>query len=283
MLITKDGFPNLSKNRPLKFLVYLSVLFIVSQVEAQIPNNDFEEWDTISGDLFPHELLNDWIILPEDTIDYGVIKDTVPYSGSFALRLKRFHGDYITVKCGFPLNYHPHVLHGWYHARRLYAYDSLTVTVMLYNDGIRVDSGFWMFTDYEVEPWTPFSASISTGSSTADSATISIYNVMHSAAAFEINLHVDRLYFDDDLAISAPTPIESLIIFPNPVVDNLIFNCSEHSFIATIFNSQGSPMLQQSLTNCNKATINVGSHAPGIYLLQVDADNRRWTSKFVKE
>lgn len=86
----------------------------------------------------------------------------------------------------------------------------------------------------------------------------------------------------DVIGISLPS-INAFSFFPNPTADKLTFNCTEHSFSVTIFNIQGVQLMQQYFSNCNTATIEVGSLTSGIYLIKVDADNKRWVSKFVKE
>jgi len=106
---------------------------------------------------------------------------------------------------------------------------------------------------------------------------------MRTSAANEIYFCVDLLYFDDFIGISSSNSTDPLQLFPNPAVDKIIFNCPEPSYTATIFNSLGVLVQQQSFSNCNDPTLEVADLSSGIYLLQVNADKRRWTSKFVKE
>jgi len=253
------------------------ILFL--NTNAQIPNNNFENWEEINGYEFPVG----WNVSVPDTFDPEGLKDDLAYSGSFALRLRREWDSYIVASCGFAMDYHPLVLHGWYHAKMLGPDDSMMVRVTLFNNGSPVDSGFWLYDGASSIPWSSLSISISNGFTECDSATISLWCIMHSPLDWEAFLCIDLLYFDDFIGISSPHSTDQLQLFPNPAVDKIVFTCPESTYTVTILNSLGVLIQQQSFSNCNHPTLDVGSLSSGIYLLQINTGNQRWISKFVKD
>lgn len=263
----------------MRTLFIVTLALSVTQVAiGQIPNFSFEQWDSINGDEIPV----DWK-LSSDTLGQGGFKDDDAFSGFYSLNLHASGIYYAFATCNFSIGYRPYVLNGWYHLDRWAPYDTLGVRVKLYSNHVLTDSGELLFSDYHISAWSPFSIPITTNSITADSVFIEIICEKDAGPASSNNLWIDYLYFDDHIGILSPPQKPTFKLLPNPTTDYLTFECFSNESTATIFNSHGKQVMQESFSNCNKPTIEVSDFPSGIYFLQIDANNRRWTSKFVKE
>jgi hypothetical protein len=68
---------------------------------------------------------------------------------------------------------------------------------------------------------------------------------------------------------SLNTLCQDLIIFPNPIHDNIEFQLNKSYYPIRIFNSSGA-LLQSSYGNLQKQIIFLENLAPAMYILQVD-------------
>lgn len=70
---------------------------------------------------------------------------------------------------------------------------------------------------------------------------------------------------------------ENIVIYPNPTQNNFHIDF-EKEFTGTIYDITG-----KSLLNVNTKDIDVSSLSPGIYLLDIISDNKRYTKKIIKQ
>src|SRR5690349_11753239 len=141
----------------------LSGIFESFNASSQIPNADFELWDTIGFEQFPI----DWI--QESDISFHVISCTnEPYMGNFALKLNCWANYWVAASSKFPINFHPLVLHGFYEGNPDLI-DTFSVRVELYSFNQIVDTGYWHYEGAPSYPYSLFTVIISQNSLACDS------------------------------------------------------------------------------------------------------------------
>ncbi|MCY7409176.1 MAG: T9SS type A sorting domain-containing protein [Chitinophagales bacterium] len=265
--------------KKLRLIFTLIILGFCRYNSAQIPNADFELWDPTDSFDVP----SSWTVNNFGVANSKTYKQEDAYSGSYSVSLYMPTKNRIYLSTGFNIDYHPHVLNGWYHGFVLSIWDSLLVKVILYNNKISVDSGLWLFDQSSVSDWSPFVVDISQNSAVADSASISVQCIKNGFAATFISLYVDQLFFDDDSSIPS---IESsqFNIFPNPASNVIYINSNTASLnnaTISIKNNFGQTLVTKKTYTPN-SSLNISSLSAGIYFLEIKNEETIIVRQFIK-
>ena len=190
-----------------------------------------------------------------------------------------------SAECGFAINYHPLALRGWYKAQRYSSFDTLSVSVSLFNDKVLTDSGYWSFNFGGGQiVWGAFEALISNNVATADSVSILAKVVKLSPAATTENLNLDALFFDDNSGVENTKSILPLSIMPNPSSNAIVFSGLPQnitSYQLTAMNAIGQSF--ELKENTVFETIDISFLPSGFYQLMLSSETKTWVGKFVKE
>ncbi|MDD3162342.1 MAG: T9SS type A sorting domain-containing protein, partial [Bacteroidales bacterium] len=87
-----------------------------------------------------------------------------------------------------------------------------------------------------------------------------------------------------DVADVMTDPVADLLLFPNPVVDQLTVDCGDQLILqTTVFDRFGRVVAENSVKKQGSATINVSSLPSGVYFLSVQTEGQQAiVKKFVK-
>jgi hypothetical protein len=199
----------------------LTLLFIGSfSVQGQtIPNGNFENWTV---DIFDNHNPYDWETSNADW-QGEKITNAPGYLGLWALKtINYFTTNSPYAKCRFPVSNHPSNLTAY--VKTTYSeMDSVKIEIIIYYNGLTVDSGEWINTSFSpITSWIPVSISISRFNANADSAEIRITGGIKGGTS----LYVDELSFIVT-EINENKNNNSLHFFPNPATDEITIKSQE--------------------------------------------------------
>ncbi len=297
---------------PLLMMVSLSV--IQAQV-TQIPNADFENWNTFTGYQDPQNWdTPNMELLAIPIFGQAVVsKSTSHFSGNFSAKLETrtinipgapidvpgvvtlgklsldiFAGTY-EITGGAPVQDQPTHLKGFYKYSPVGG-DSCGIGIMLFKTsaGIADTVGIGYFSSKVTVPdWTPFSAwinyLITTQPDTMNIVVISTaqYDEMHNGTV----LYIDGLYLDYTTGIENDPASKEISVYHDKETKRLIvFAPSANSTPARIllFNLMGQKIHAEvsHAYGQDRTIIPYGNLNKGIYILEVLLDQQKYCKKF---
>ena len=298
-----------------KILVVVASLSFFISANAQIPNGDFEAWNSNNG--MSIEVPNSpWITSNLDQKPVGVTFNAITKStdhypvsvGQYAIRIENnisivsepgsqmpywqcAYGFAVTAFYPgyngpvFPIAGHPTSLKGYYKFLPQNG-DTMEIGIALYKDGNLVSqNGF--FSTSTVADWTSFSIDIPSYID-ADSAQIGLTAFYSPPFQYPTGpygnsvLFVDNLNFDN-LIVGTEDLIENqLEIYPNPAKDYILVEYAGKSSEIFIYNLQGELVKKLEITS-EKNKVNVSSFKSGIYVLKLTNENGIYQRKLIIE
>jgi len=248
------------------------------KTNAQIPNNDFENWPLSSygwpvgnpiqsNDVYPVGVGNYSLKLQNNAggtnySDFGFCV-TFPTPGSWAP--------------SFPITGHPNSFTGYYKFFPING-DTAVIGAILYFNGDTVSTAI-LRVNTTVASWTPFDIPF-TNYTTADSASIgfSAYNWVFGQPGMPTlhgnsELYIDNVNFDNLINfIYEPTLKETAIsIFPNPASKKItidINNRNKDDLTMNVYNLIGTLVKSEKLKQ-NQQQVNVGDLETGVYMVEI--------------
>lgn len=269
---------------------------------AQIPNNGFENWNTVGS----YENPVGWATMNASCIGpfYSCTKSTEHYPanvGSYSMRVE--NNTSLTQMTGgwgmavtdtmawpfqpsFPITGHPNSLCGYYKFSSLNN-DTAWIKVVLFESGtIVLDENF---TALNTPSWTSFNIPISSYT-IADSATILISafypNGPTAGPKGNSVLYVDNLSFDNLISGISPLQISKkskLIISPNPATDMIKINSdylNNETATLAIYNLVGEKIKTENLLETQQQ-INVEGLKEGVYLVEIKSKTKAETERLI--
>ncbi len=299
------------------FTIFLTVLIAMTiTINAQIPNNGFENWVLGHSVYYPTHTSIDSVEIPDGNwitnnlirkSNYiPVTKSTDHYPigiGSFSIRMENnisLLGDtlfagafgYSTTAFfpgyngpAFPISGHPTSLCGYYKFLP-HNGDTLTIGITLYYNGVEVSSTVHNDT-VTASSWTSFCISIPAYTQ-ADSAQIgfsAFYGPLNGGFPTgpygNSVLYIDNLSFDNLITSVSEQNFNniSFCLYPNPASDILTFNIDNENnadLTLNIYNVTGELISTEKLKQ-NKQQINIGNLNNGIYMIEIKS--KKWTEK----
>lgn len=271
------------------------------KLNAQIPNNGFENWTTTGS----YEEPAGWATFNPACAGpfYSATKSTGHYPasvGNYSIRvenntsLTQFTGwfgmaitnafDY-PFKPAFPVTGSPTSLCGYYKYNSLNN-DSMFIRIVFFQNSIQLGYNTFVI-GVSASSWTSFILPLTYPS--ADSATLYFsalwFSSQTSGPKGNSVLYVDNLSFDN-LISSAPEQTfqkASFSIYPNPASEMLTLNIEDlgaGDLTLNIYNVMGtlvkSELLKQSISG-NQLQINIGDLSNGFYM--VEMKSKDWEGK----
>jgi hypothetical protein len=258
-----------------KYLLALAAICFSSLLSAQIPNHDFENWT----DAGFYDVCDEWITNYGDFVPVSAQKDSDAYSGFLAAKLINYAVDAFLYS-GFPVTFHPHHLTAFIKGN-VAANDSIFMNVILYKNGLPIDSGKWVSYN-SISAYTQEMAVISTDSPDADSAYI-YFSGGHESDTWML---VDQLQFDDVTnAIPAATADPDPIVIANPFHTNLSLKINtEAGGMLQIINPSGQEIYSGKFApGLQELEVNLAGHTNGIYLCVFNTEKTVRMLKVVKQ
>ena len=271
-----------------KILMFILLFAVAVFGKAQtLPNNDFENWETVDG----VEQAEFWDS-PNTTGIASVSKTEDAYSGSYAARLETIeilNGLFIvpglitladfsvnfsdlsfTLKGGYFLQENVSKLTGMY---KYTGVEGDSASVVIYNfrhpEGEEIDTigaGFTFL--HDAEDWTPFEVNmVNINYHVPDT-----FNVMIVSSGSE-EMHVGSLLLIDSLAIETNTgiidlqhPLLPLHVYPNPAIETVNFEADDaapnRELIVYDMNGQ---IVYRSAFNKKSVQVNTKSFSSGMF------------------
>lgn len=212
----------------LKISLFAALLFSASLVNAQIPNNGFEQWA-----LDPYGNLNPvgWETTNDGT-DLSVEQYTPAKVGNFAIRVKTFDPGFMTLPgiafSSFAFNQRPYLFSGWVKAD-IVPGDAVYVIVSMSNGDSLVASpdSCTFIIDTTISEYTRFSYKLRYISPlTPDSAHIMIVAGKSGAVSPGTAIILDELAFESGVGTNDKSMVKPLLagsVYPNPATERIFF------------------------------------------------------------
>ena len=285
-----------------KFTIILTVLIALTiKLNAQIPNNGFENWTTIGS----YENPTGWATsnsLSAGTF-YSCTKSTDHYPvnvGSYSIRLEnntsltQLTGGYgmaITdtmaypFKPAFPIVGSPTSLCGYY-KYNAFNNDSMFIRIVFFNNSVMLGYNTFI-TGITTAAWTSFILPLTYP--TADSATMYFSAFYPSGPTDGPNgnsiLYVDNLSFNNLINSVSKNPSENAFInfYPNPastIVTLNIDNIDKQDLTLNIYNIMGS-LVKTEIFKQNQQQINVSDLSNGIYVVEIKSKELTGKQKLI--
>lgn len=290
-----------------------NIQLIGSGTIAQLPNHDFEKWDSTG-----YEDADNWMGLNDLAVASGVsadaVKTTDAHTGSFAMQIKTEIANpfgqgndtlgYVTTGSlgrgglvgGFPYSNRPIKLSFYYKYNPTNSNDSANAGVWINYKGKKLDSSFVSlpasssYTLYEMT--IPY-----IGKNMPDTVNIAFASSNVAAKKHGGIAYIGSTFIVDDLLFTDYTGIEEqnsnismLNIFPNPATNSLYLQCYKNDNEAidfTINNTLGQVVFSKKMNiaanDNNPQKIQIGNLASGIYIYSVKNTFGTRTGKLVIE
>ena len=289
----------------LLFGILFTFLFTGVFAQQQVPNGDFENWethalgfdfptgwDTPNTDLYPADTLN--VRLSNDAAhgSFSALLETILVASVFvtpgALTLGDFLVDYATntatFEGGIPFTDRPLALKG---SIKNYpaANDSSMVTVLFTKysttKGQRDTIGFGTKSFSEtLDNWTNFSIPIYFADTVSIPDTMNII-VISSNITLPINgghMFIDNLAFEYPAGIADIGNTVETNLFPNPASNNITFRFGEDlNAELNVYGSDGQLMLRAAVKG-EELSIDVSNYVSGTYYFALIEENKKISS-----
>lgn len=290
-------------------LITIALMFVFTISEAQeIPNAGFENWTNIGAYSNP----DGWDQLNALTANANVFtceKGTPANVGSYYLKLTsrtvtgmgvipgiavsgQIDPSTFQPKSGFPFTGQPQSLTGkWQHM--IYGSSQGFIDVNLTrwdnatNSRIIVANGHVDLTGMAMS-WANFSIPLNYNETNTPDSCVIIMSASGTAPTNNDYLWVDAMTFQGSVTSINPMELENTFeIYPNPVLNNLIFNAANFDkkiVSLKIMDMMGSEIKAFQIGKEKSIeTIDVSSLSKGNYILFISTNNGFSTKKFIKE
>lgn len=267
----------------------LTVLIAMTiKINAQIPNNDFEQWWTVGSCQIP----TDWFTfnLTSAGSFYPVSRDTSHYPtsiGAASIRLENKTSllpaneskgiivsslQLVTMPSfqmpSFQLTGHPNSLTGYYKYAPQNG-DTMRITLILFQSGVIVSQGTF-YSSVSTPSWTSFNIPVS-AYTTADSAEIiiSAFNADQPTKVPLGNsvLNIDNLNFDNlIIGITEIAEQNKMSVYPNPTSGQFTIVLPTDNATITVTDILGQQILK---TQATQKTTNLQLDNNGVYIVYV--------------
>lgn len=280
------------------FVFIAAVILGFTAIQAQtITNGTFETWtDTIHPTNWntnnnivnyvrqsvTHHLGNYSALLVTSAADHSGSSGDL----SGILTLGKVDVNTQNVTLGKPLSGKPSEFHGYYkYTPKSGSTDNMSITLRItkWNGSARqtlFSNTFSSTAGATITTFTLFSMPITYSPSTAvpDS-----FNIIIKSSASTANR--GSYLWVDDLAFTANTGIEEPIEFrpgvmPNPASDHLFVRLNGEEFDINMYNIAGQKVLSER-TSEKYVTLNISSIPEGVYMVTVNNDNYKYTTKII--
>ena len=289
----------------LLFGILFSFLFTGAFAQQQIPNGDFENWethalgfdfptgwDTPNPDLYPADTLN--VRLSNDAAhgSHSALLETILVASIFvtpgALTLGDFLVDYATntatFEGGIPFTDRPLAIKGSiknYPAANDSSMLSVLFTKYSAAKGQRDTIGFGVIYFNETyDSWTSFTTPIYFSDTVSNPDTMNIIVVSSNIAA-PVNgghMFIDNLAFEYPAGIADIGNIVETNIFPNPASNNITFRFGEELNAELNVYSNDGQLIFNAVINGEELSIDVSNYASGTYYFSLIEKNKKISS-----
>ncbi len=287
--------------------ILVSVLFTVTAF-AQIPNNDFESWVSVSGYSSP----NGWDNLNRITYNssiYTCMEGAPGYTGSSFLFLatKTIPGrglvpgvavcgtlDTLTYKpvSGFVFSARPQYLSYYMQYMPAVPTDPSSVKVLLtkWNSSLlKRDSIAYGESYYSgmAHTWVNSTTALNYYSGDYPDSAIIVISSSDSVPQNFSTIYIDKLEFIGTVQgidhLSSPSDYFS--IYPNPASDNITIGLNDElkKGEIKIINLLGETVFSQYISKTKTVTLNVEELTAGIYFIQLKSENNFYSRKLMKQ
>ena len=253
--------------KTITLIIAFLLAFASGNMMAQIPNADFENWHF--GGWFENP--DDWTTNNSQLGSVDIAKDTDAYHGVYAMKLHNWAGVKPWARTSFVTSMPPAYLVAY--VKCILAYnDTVGIKIVLFNNGLPVDSGQWMGTS-DISSYEQVKIPISNNSLFIDSVSIEIEGGSHVGYVGS-DFFVDNLSLDFTSGINNPEKEKEIYVFPNPTSKNITLRIPEEfnkQVKLKILNSIGSCILEQNVSK--EETIDLSRLAKGMYVVRIESEN----------
>ncbi len=197
--------------KQIRAILIITTCFLPSLYAQDIQNGGFENWHTVGG---WYENPDHWLTNNTQIIAPGVVKDSATLFGKVAMQVMNIANLPGRAWTGITRTVHPQALSG-YVKTNIMAGDSASVRILLYYQGMPVDSGIWYARN--TAPWSAVNIDISQNTQNIDSVGVVV------AAGTQVGtwMSADELHLEDATAVSN---MQSLrwSLYPNPMAEQSI-------------------------------------------------------------
>lgn len=280
-------------------LVGISMLFF-SRVNAQIPNGNFEDWETIRFGIFQFEMAKNWfggnMMSAISGKPLNVTKTTDSYAGTYAIKLENFEdtsefkfpamvstmigNPFESSEFKFPVQGKPTALKGYFKYQSPEP-DSFLIMITLYKGDQNIGDAVYT-TSLNVNTYTPFNAIIDYyEDEQPDSASITIISSQTQPYTVGTTLWIDELSLEGGANTFVRGYAQAdfdLVTYPNPVLNelNVRFTAKESTQLsATIFDITGKAVMalptQHVVKGEQELSFKYIALKPGIYFITLES------------
>lgn len=268
----------------------LLAVFICLSVKAQsqIPNMDFENWETCIWRTQPVGWSTNGC--GQFTSKY-VLPDSMAYNGFLAMKLKNSGLYKPWAYTGFPITLHPYSLKGYVKFNLANTNDTVSVKIVLFNNSMAVDSGEWIGTS-SISNYTQISIPITQSALTIDSAMVFIAGGNHltnNQWGMGTDFWVDNLSLDFTNNIENIKKTESQFqLFPNPTEQyaSLLFKGKKNTKVSIkLYDVNGIEIktIWENQLSISQINMDLSYLSGGIYYLVFKTDKGTEVKKLIKQ
>ncbi|MFN0188004.1 MAG: T9SS type A sorting domain-containing protein [Bacteroidia bacterium] len=286
---------NLKSNS--KIFISLLILCISFNLKANsqvVPNGSFENWT--------QQIIGAQTVLTADNWAGSYTQGSTPPSpiqttdhidGIYGIEIETTQWPIVgktggIVACTFPIATKPLYINGFFKSVRVDTTGTGQVLIRLKNNGTLIGAGLFT-TNTNVNNYTLFSQAITyTSNLIPDEATIWLC----SEGIFGVNTKNfgNKLWIDNLSLSSSPLSIDNnlsneefFLMFPNPSRDVLNVILKNHSTASLVISNElGQTLMTEKLEN-KKNTINISSLKSGVYVVQLEIEDKKFVKKIIKE
>jgi hypothetical protein len=282
-------------------LLLILLIIIDMSVNAQIPNNGFENWKTVGnclepsgwnsantfdslGSYFPITRSSDHY--PATVGNYSIkIENNISLLPNWNALGVAWSGNFDNPgKPSFPITGHPTSFCGYY---KFFPQnkDTMYINLVLFLNGNPLDSARISDT-VTVSTWKSFNIPIPTYVS-ADSGKITLSSYFADKEKYVPHgnsiLYVDNLSFDNLITSVQEQSSKNILfdLYPNPTTNSITIEAPYQAEIE-ILDIQGQLVKTFTITG-NKTSIDVSALSSGVYVVEMKTEKWIAVSKFIKE
>lgn len=246
-----------------QFLLSICIILLTTSLVAQsVPNGGFESWHTVGG---WYDNPDNWMTSNNQLLAPAVVRDSNAYQGQLAMRIVNVTSLPGWASTGLTLSQKP-VLLQTYMKSDLALHDTVSIKVILYNNGLPMDSVIWT-ANTNSPTWTQLSISLPSTQPTADSINI----LVQGGKQLGSSMSLDEMTLETATGLNEPKQT-SWKLYPSPMSNYAILTPGQGEFqdaTFTLYNPLGQVMQQVSGIQGSTLRIERGDLPSGTYLFQV--------------
>jgi hypothetical protein len=274
------------------FFAGFSLLAFSELYGQAIPNNSFENWSIVSGELMP----DNWSeVFVQDT---AVLRTTNSYTGNYAVELiiksappATINGVLVSGPSSNPtfnISTRPAKLTGYYIFMPVGNDTSGIAVSILDNNYQLLGQGQLLFTA-QTSVYTYFEIPIGYSNTTSPPVYASIMLAACMGIPPDLTVHTNTSFIVDELNFTGivGTPEQSFYesqfsVFPNPSSGSINIIDAVPGSVFTLLDLSGQAVKEGVIEN-STSKINTADVAPGIYFLEMENNGRKSTRKVIVE